>query len=87
MKFYPHTIPGSAPTQTTRIGLSDVPVTYQYSITPADGKAWVVFLSDSDSKNTTFATIQINGTNATLKTFDSDTGSVTRTLRLTKWSN
>jgi hypothetical protein len=84
MKFYPHTVPGASTNQ-TRIGLSEVPTTYQYSVTPAEGKAWVMFLSDSNK--TVFATIQIHGANATLKTFDPETGAMTRTLRLTKWSN
>ena len=83
MKFYPHNSPTS-PTPTGLV-LSDSPITFRYSLTPADGKAWVLFLSDSSK--TTFATIQINGANATLKTFDPDTGAVAKTLRLVKWGN
>ncbi|MNT28042.1 hypothetical protein D3C72_1637010 [compost metagenome] len=83
MKFYPHNSP-SSPTPSGLV-LSDVPITFRYSLTPADGKAWVMFLSDSSK--TVFTTIQINGANATLKTFDSETGAVAKTLRLTKWGN
>jgi hypothetical protein len=85
MKFYPHT---NSDTETTvPMTLANVPKTFQYSVTPSGGKAWVLFLSDANAKTTTFATIQINGANATLKTFDSETGGVTKTLRLVKWGN
>ncbi|MFV8259238.1 hypothetical protein ACNQKP_15635 [Bdellovibrio bacteriovorus] len=61
------------------------PIVYRYSMTPSDGKDWVLFLSDSTS--TTFATIRFNKSRATMKIYDSDTGNVTRTLYLNKWGN
>ncbi|WII70881.1 hypothetical protein QJS83_10455 [Bdellovibrio sp. 22V] len=61
------------------------PVRYTYSITPSGGKEWVLFLSDSTS--TTFATIQFNKSNATMKIYDSETGNINKILRLSKWGN
>lgn len=59
------------------------PVNFTYSVTPSEGKDWVVFLSDKSS--TVFATIRFNKTRATMKFYDSETGKITRTLYLSKW--
>lgn len=59
------------------------PINYSYSITPSNGNEWVMFLSDS--RGTTFATIEFNRNNAVMKLFDSDTGILTRVLHLSKW--
>lgn len=67
-------------TETLHVG---TPVDYRYSITPSEGDEWVVFLSDNQS--TTFATIQLGRNTAIMKIFDSETGVLTRTLRLAKW--
>lgn len=61
------------------------PVEYRYSVTPSEGREWVLFLSDK--KSTTFATLEFNRGSATLKMYDSDTGKVTKTLYLSKWGN
>lgn len=58
------------------------PVDYKYSVTPSDGKEWVLFLSDSES--TTFATIQFSKEIAIMKIYDTDNGNVTKTLILTR---
>ncbi|WP_291516213.1 hypothetical protein [Bdellovibrio sp. ArHS] len=59
------------------------PITYRYSLTPSDGKEWVLFLSDSTS--TLFATIFFNKNNATMRIYDSENGDIVKTLRLSKW--
>ena len=64
---------------------SIIPVTYHYSIVPAIGKDWVVFLSDN--QDTQFATIRLNKNSATLKIFDSETGNVISQKHLSKWSS
>lgn len=64
------------------------PIDYRYSVTPTEGKEWVVFLSDK--KSTTFATIQfIRGSqgSAVMKIYDSDNGKVIRTMHMAKWGN
>lgn len=61
------------------------PVSYRYSVTPSGGKEWVVFLSNSEG--TTFATIMITGKAATMKFYDSETGDLNQTLRLSKWGD
>ncbi|UOF02155.1 hypothetical protein [Bdellovibrio reynosensis] len=61
------------------------PINYRYSVTPSVGKEWVVFLSDT--KSTTFATIQFNKGTAVMKIYDPDNGEVTKTLRLAKWGD
>ncbi|WP_295905925.1 hypothetical protein [uncultured Bdellovibrio sp.] len=61
------------------------PITYRYSVTPTEGKEWVVFLSDTTS--TTFATIQFGKSNATMKIYDSETGDIKKILRMSKWGN
>lgn len=61
------------------------PIDYRYSITPTDGKEWVLFLSDRTS--TTFATIKFERGNVIMKLYDSETGEVTKTLFLSRWSN
>lgn len=58
------------------------PMQYKYSVTPSEGKVWVMFLSDAES--TTFSTIQFNKDLAIMKLFDSDNGKVTKTLILTR---
>ncbi len=60
-------------------------VQYKYSVTPSDGKEWVVFLSDDES--TTFATIQFSKDLAIMKLYDSDNGNVTKTLILSRRGN
>lgn len=60
-------------------------IDYRYSLTPADGKDWVLFLSDTNT--TTFATIRFRGNRATMKIYDSETGKVNRTLYMSKWGN
>lgn len=61
------------------------PISYRYSVTPAAGKEWIVFLSDF--KNTTFASLQVASKNATLKIYDSETGDTIHTLHLSKWGD
>jgi len=64
------------------------PIDYRYSVTPTEGKEWVIFLSDK--KSTTFATIQFSKDSkgsAVMKVYDSDNGKVIRTLYLSKWGN
>ncbi|WP_155722564.1 hypothetical protein ACLWBD_08180 [Bdellovibrio sp. HCB117] len=61
------------------------PITYRYSVTPSDGKEWVLFLSDSTS--TVFATILFNKNNATMRIYDSENGEIIKVLRLSKWGN
>lgn len=58
------------------------PVLYKYSLTPSDGKEWVLFLSDAES--TTFATIQFNKDIAVMKIYDSENGNVTKVMVLTR---
>ncbi|MDG0818237.1 hypothetical protein [Bdellovibrio svalbardensis] len=57
-------------------------IRYKYSVTPSEGKEWVMFLSDA--KSTTFATIQFSKEVAIMKLYDSDSGAVTKTLILTR---
>lgn len=61
------------------------PINYRYSVTPAEGKEWVMFLSDNTS--TTFATIRFSKASATMKIYDSETGDIKKVLRLSKWGN
>lgn len=61
------------------------PINYLYSVTPSNGREWVLFLSDS--KSTTFATIQFLGNTATLRVYDSDTGAIKKTLYMSKWGS
>ena len=58
------------------------PVQYKYSVTPSEGKEWVLFLSDR--MTTTFATIQFSKELAIMKLFDSDNGKITKVLILNK---
>ncbi len=83
MNFYPYVIE-------TRQQHADKPVVsitepqlYKYSMTPSQGREWVMFMSDT--KSTIFTTIQINGDSAKIKFYDSETGKMTKSLRLTKW--
>lgn len=61
------------------------PIDYRYSVTPSDGKEWVLFLSDK--KSTTFATIQFLRETAIIKLYDSDNGDITKTFYFSKWGN
>lgn len=58
-------------------------VDYTYSLTPSEGKEWVLFLSDSTK--TLFATISLSKGSAVMKIYDSESGVVIKTLRMTKW--
>jgi hypothetical protein len=58
-------------------------VDYTYSLTPSEGKEWVLFLSDSTK--TLFATISLSKGSAVMKIYDSESGIVLKTLRMTKW--
>lgn len=60
-------------------------IEYRYSITPTNGTEWVLFLSTQES--TTFATIKLQKKSATIKIYDSENGSVVRTIYLSKWGN
>lgn len=60
-------------------------IEFRYSITPSNGKEWVLFLSTAES--TTFATIDLQNHLATIKIYDSENGSIMRTIRLSKWGN
>ena len=55
---------------------------FRYSTAPYYGDSWALFLSDS--VGTTFATLEIAGESATLRTFNTDTGALKRTLRLVR---
>ncbi|MEK2688558.1 hypothetical protein [Bdellovibrio sp. GT3] len=59
---------------------SQTPIEYNYSLVPASGKEWVMFLSDS--KSTQFGTIQFSRGSAVLKMYSSDTGALNKTLIL-----
>lgn len=61
------------------------PISYRYSVTPSGGKEWVVFLSNS--VGTSFATIMFTGKIVTMKIYDSETGDLNQTLRLSKWGD
>lgn len=82
LSFYPINIRGLQ--QSSDFRTAD-PINYRYSVTPSEGREWVVFLSDDTS--TTFATIQFKNDNATMKIYDSENGNVKKTLRLSKWGN
>lgn len=82
MNFYPYVYNPKKATKQFRINISKAQE-YKYSMTPTQGREWVLFLSDT--KSTTFATIQINQGSARLKMYDSETGDITKSLRLTKW--
>ncbi|WP_413584270.1 hypothetical protein [Bdellovibrio sp. HCB274] len=60
--------------------ISQTPIEYSYSLVPSSGKEWVMFLSDS--KSTTFGTIQFHRGSAVLKIYSSDTGALNKTLIL-----
>ncbi len=86
MSFYPSALDNySGESQSSAKIIVDIPVVYSYSVTPTDGKEWVVFLSDS--KNTFFATILFTKGPAIMKIFDSENGALTKTLRLSKWGS
>lgn len=57
-------------------------VDFRYSVTPSSGNEWVVFLSTP--KSTTFATVNLKKTSATVKIFDSENGSIVQTINLKK---
>jgi hypothetical protein len=79
MKYYPAQ---SVVTKGDRVytQVSANPVEYNYSLVPGSGKEWVLFLSDS--KSTTFGTIQFDRGTAVMKINNSITGEVIRTLLL-----
>lgn len=58
-------------------------IDYRYSITPTNGKEWVVFISNA--AGTTFATIDLKQNSAILKIHDSENGSILKTLQISKW--
>lgn len=60
-------------------------IEFRYSLTPSEGKDWVLFLSDASS--TSFATIRFTRLKAVIRFYDSETGKATRTLTLSKWGN
>ncbi|WP_413574645.1 hypothetical protein ACLVWU_10485 [Bdellovibrio sp. HCB290] len=60
--------------------ISQTPIEYSYSLIPSAGNEWVMFLSDS--KSTTFGTIQFHRGSAVLKIYRSDTGALNKTLIL-----
>lgn len=64
---------------------SGEPITYRYSVVPSDGSEWVVFLSNS--KGTSFATLKFARSIVTMKIYDSETGAILQTLRLSKWGD
>ncbi|MEN0057340.1 MAG: hypothetical protein AAGB31_00790 [Bdellovibrio sp.] len=80
MSFYPMNIKNA---QSDPEYYTGDPISYRYSITPSEGKEWVMFLSDKES--TTFATLQMYRGYATMRIYDSDTGQMKKTLRLSKW--
>ncbi len=79
MKFYPAQ---SIVTKGDRVytQVSTTPVEYSYSLVPGSGKEWVLFLSDS--RSTTFGTIQFSRGSAVMKINNSVTGEVIKTLLL-----
>lgn len=66
-------------------GRTGDPITYRYSVTPSGGKEWVVFLSNSEG--TSFATLKFGGKFVTMKIYDSESGAILQTLRLSKWGD
>lgn len=87
LSFYPlervSSVGNSRPTSDVLSADPAKAVDYTYSLTPTEGKEWVVFLSDSTK--TVFATISLSKGSAVMKFFDSESGVVLKTLRLTKW--
>lgn len=57
---------------------------FRYSTAPYYGGRWAVFLSD-EVGNTSFATLEINGDTAVIRTVNPQTGATVRTLRLVRW--
>lgn len=53
---------------------------FRYSLSPSNSGAWILFLSDS--KSTTFATVEFDSANILLKIFESESGNILRTLIL-----
>ncbi|MNK01172.1 hypothetical protein D3C87_189670 [compost metagenome] len=83
LSFYPHSQLGFSKEKS--YAAVSTPQEFHYSMSPTEGKEWVLFLSNN--KSTTFATIQITRGKARLKMYDSETGVVTKTLRLIKWGS
>lgn len=79
MKYYPAQSIASNGNK-VYASVSTNPVEYNYSLVPGSGKEWVLFLSDS--KSTTFGTIQFNRGSAVMKIYNSETGELTKTLIL-----
>jgi hypothetical protein len=79
MRYYPAGLPALIESSNP----DAAPVDYKYRMVPSEGKEWVLFLSNTFS--TTFATIQFStkGT-ATMKTYDSESGNITKTMVLTR---
>lgn len=79
MKYYPaQTVVTNGNRVYTSVSTS--PVEYNYSLVPGSGKEWVMFLSDS--RSTTFGTIQFNRGSAVMKIYNSETGELNKTLLL-----
>lgn len=83
LSFYPmNKVSGVKDESSIRTG---DPITYRYSVTPSDGKEWVVFLSNAEG--TRFATLMFSSKFVTMKIYDSETGAINQTLRLSKWGD
>jgi hypothetical protein len=88
LSFYPLERSSSLGQHVNNYGLTSTSevataVDYTYSLTPSEGKEWVLFLSDSTK--TLFATISLSKGSAVMKIYDSESGVVLKTLRMTKW--
>lgn len=81
LEFYPFSTQkaGSLSLQTSE------PIRYRYSVTPSNGREWIMFLSDA--KRTTFASLQLNSKNVSLRVYDAETGEPVQTLRFSKWDD
>lgn len=53
---------------------------FRYSMSPSDGNEWALFVSDT--KGTSFATMEFSHKNVTMKIFESESGRIVRTLKL-----
>lgn len=66
------------------IGPVPLKTEFRYSTAPYYGGRWAVFLSDNGG-NTIFATLEITGDSAVIRTVNTQTGTTIRTLRLVRW--
>lgn len=82
LNFYPYAQLDSAGRVKNK---TSTPHEFKYSVSPSEGREWVLFLSDKQS--TIFATIQITRNRARLKLYDSETGGVSKSLVLVKWGS